>query len=75
MKVNNRILWDSYLSVNRSYFYNQIAKDYTNFYIDALNERLDGFTLNAEFTLLTCPREYNFETDRISYRNRRKSCH
>ncbi len=60
-----QILWDSYLSVNRSYFYNQIAEDYTNFYIDALNDRLEGFTLNAKFNLLTSPREYNFETDRI----------
>ena len=60
-----QILWDSYLSVNRKYFYNQIAEDYTNFYIDALNERLKGFTLDAKFKLLTSPREYNFETDRI----------
>ena len=60
-----QILWDSYLSVNRSYFYNQIARDYTIFYIDALNEKLKGFTLNAKFNLLTSPREYNFETDRI----------
>ena len=60
-----QILWDNYLSVNRSYFYNQIARDYTIFYIDALNEKLKGFTLNAKFNLLTSPREYNFETDRI----------
>jgi len=60
-----QILWDSYLSVNRSSFYNQIAEDYTSFYIDELNERLEGFTLNAKFNLLTSPREYNFETDRI----------
>jgi len=60
-----QILWDNYLSINRSYFYNQIAEDYTNLYIDALNERLEGFTLNAKFSLLTSPREYNFETDRI----------
>ena len=60
-----QILWNNYLSVNRSYFYNQIAEDYTNFYIDELNERLKGFTLNAKFNLLTSPREYNFETDRI----------
>ena len=60
-----QILWDNYLSVNRSHFYNQITEDYTNFYIDALNERLEGFTLNAKFNLLTSPREYNFETDRI----------
>ena len=60
-----QILEDSYLSVNRSYFYNQIAEDYTNFYIDELNERLEGFTINAKFNLLTSPREYNFETDRI----------
>ena len=60
-----QILEDNYLDINRSYFYNQIAEDYTNFYIDALNERLKGFTLNAKFNLLTSPREYNFETDRI----------
>jgi hypothetical protein len=60
-----QVLWDSYLSVNKGYFYNQIAEDYTNFYIDALNERLKGFTLNAKFSLLTSPKEYNFETDRI----------
>ena len=60
-----QILWDSYLSINRSYFYNQIAKDYTNFYIEILNRRLEGFTLKAKFNLLTSPREYNFETDRI----------
>ena len=66
-----QILWDNYLSVNRSYFYNQIAEDYTNFYIDDLNAKLNyaypnhGFTLNAKFKLLTSPREYNFETDRI----------
>ena len=60
-----QVLEDSYLSINRSYFYNQIAEDYTNFYIDALNERLKGFTLNAKFKLLTSPKEYNFETDRI----------
>jgi len=51
-----QVLEDSYLSVNRSYFYNQIAEDYTNFYIEILNRRLKG---------LTSPREYNFETDRI----------
>ena len=60
-----QILWDNYLDNNRSYFYNQIAEDYTNFYIDALNERLKGFTLKAKFNLLTSPKEYNFETDRI----------
>jgi len=66
-----QILWDSYLSVNRIYFYNQIAEDYTNFYIDNLNAKLNyaypdhGFTLNAKFSLLTSPREYNFQTDRI----------
>ena len=60
-----QILWDSYLSVNRSYFYSQIAEDYTNFYIDALNERLKGFTLKATYKFFTSPREYNFSTDRI----------
>ena len=60
-----QVLEDSYLSINRSYFYNQIAEDYTNFYIDALNEELDGFTLKATYKCFTSPREYNFETDRI----------
>ena len=60
-----QILWDNYLSVNRSYFYNQIAEDYTNFYIDTLNERLKGFTLKATYKCLESPREYNFKTDRI----------
>ena len=60
-----QVLEDSYLSINRSYFYNQIAEDYTNFYIDALYKILKGFTLNAKFKLLTSPKEYNFETDRI----------
>ena len=60
-----QILWDNYLSVNRSYFYSQIAEDYTNFYIEILNRRLKGFTLKAEYNLLTSPREYNFQTDRI----------
>ena len=60
-----QVLWDNYLSVNRVSFYNEIAEHYTNLYIDALNERLEGFTLNAKFNLLTSPREYNFQTDRI----------
>ena len=60
-----QILEDNYLSINRSYFYNEIAEDYTNFYIEILNRRLKGFTLKAKFNLITSPREYNFETDRI----------
>ena len=60
-----QILFDNYLSVNRSSFYNEIAEYYTDLYIDALNERLEGFTLKAKFSLLTSPKEYNFETDRI----------
>ena len=60
-----QILYDNYLSVNRSSFYNEIAEHYTDLYIDALNERLEGFTLKAKFNLLTSPKEYNFETDRI----------
>ena len=60
-----QILFDNYLSVNNSSFYNEIAEHYTDLYIDALNERLEGFTLKAKFNLLTSPREYNFETDRI----------
>ena len=66
-----QILWDSYLSVNRSYFYNQIAEDYTNFYIDNLNAKLNyaypdkGFTLKATYKCFESPKEYNFSTDRI----------
>ena len=60
-----QILWDNYLDINRSYFYNQIAEDYTNFYIDALNERLKGFTLKATYKCFESPKEYNFSTDRI----------
>ena len=60
-----QILEDNYLDINRSYFYNQIAEDYTNFYIDALNKELDGFTLRATYKCFTSPREYNFSTDRI----------
>ena len=60
-----QVLEDSYFSVNRSSFYNQIAEDYTNFYIEILNRRLKGFTLKAKFNLLISPKEYNFETDRI----------
>ena len=60
-----QILWNNYLDMNRSYFYNQIAEDYTNFYIEILNRRLKGFILKATYKLFTSPREYNFETDRI----------
>ena len=60
-----QILWNNYLDINRSYFYNQIAEDYTNFYIDELNERLEGFTLKATYKCFESPREYNFTTDRI----------
>ena len=59
------ILYNNYLSVNTSYFYNQIAEDYTNLYIDALNERLKGFSLTANYKCFESPREYNFKTDRI----------
>ena len=69
-----QVLEDSYLSVNRSYFYNQIAEHYTDLYIDALNERLKGFTLKAKFNLLTNPREYNFETDRIFIEIEKNHC-
>ena len=52
------ILYNNYLSVNTSYFYNEIAENYTNFYIEILNRRLKGFTLKAKFNLLTSPKEY-----------------
>ena len=60
-----QVLWDNYLDINRSYFYNQIAEDYTNFYIEILNRRLKGFELKATYKFFTSPREYNFSTDRI----------
>ena len=59
------ILYNNYLSVNTSYFYNEIAENYTNFYIEILNRRLKGFTLKATYKYFYSPREYNFETDRI----------
>ena len=59
------LLCNSFLNINSYKFYNQIAKDYTNFYIDALNERLKGFTLKATYKCFESPREYNFKTDRI----------
>ena len=65
------ILYNNYLSVNTSYFYSQIAEDYTNFYLDNLNAKLNyaypdkGFTLKATYKYFYSPREYNFETDRI----------
>ena len=64
-ETEEEILYNNYLTVNTSYFYNQIAEDYTNFYIDELNEKLEGFTLKATYKCFESPREYNFETDRI----------
>ena len=64
-ETEEEFLCNSFLNINSYKFYNQIAKDYTNFYIDALNERLKGFKLKATYKCLTSPREYNFETDRI----------
>ena len=65
------LLCNSFLNINSYKFYNQIAKDYTNFYIDDLNAKLNyaypdqGFTLKATYKCLESPREYNFKTDRI----------
>ena len=64
-EFETELLCNSFLNINSYKFYNQIAKDYTNFYIDALNERLKGFTLKATYKCFTSPREYNFSTDRI----------
>ena len=64
-EFETELLYNSFLNINSYKFYNQIAKDYTNFYIDALNERLEGFTLKATYKSFNSPREYNFETDRI----------
>jgi len=65
------LLCNSFLNVNSYKFYNQIAQDYTNFYIDNLNAKLNyaypdkGFTLKATYKCLESPKEYNFTTDRI----------
>ena len=65
------LLCNSFLNVNSYKFYNQIAKDYTIFYIDNLNSKLNyaypdkRFTLKATYKCLESPREYNFKTDRI----------
>ena len=65
------LLCNSFLNINSYKFYNQIAKHYTNFYIDNLNAKLNyaypdkGFTLKATYKYFYSPREYNFETDRI----------
>ena len=64
-EFEEELLCNSFLNINSYKFYNQIAKDYTNFYIDALNEKLKGFTLKARYKCLESSREYNFETDRI----------
>ena len=64
-EFEEELLCNSFLNINSYKFYNQIAKDYTNFYIDALNKKFKGFTLKATYKYLESPREYNFETDRI----------
>ena len=70
-EFEEELLCNSFLNVNSYKFYNQIAKDYTNFYIDDLNAKLNyaypdkGFTLKATYKCLESPREYNFKTDRI----------
>ena len=70
-EFEEELLCNSFLNINSYKFYNQIAKDYTNFYIDDLNAKLNyaypdkGFTLKATYKCLESPREYNFETDRI----------
>ena len=64
-KTQEEFLCNSFLNINSYKFYNQIAKDYTNFYINELNERLEGFTLKATYKCFESPREYNFDTDRI----------
>ena len=70
-EFEQELLCNSFLNVNSYKFYNQIAQDYTNFYIDDLNAKLNyaypdkGFTLKATYKCLESPREYNFKTDRI----------
>ena len=70
-EFEEELLCNSFLNINSYKFYNQIAKDYTNFYIDDLNAKLNyaypdkAFTLKATYKCLESPREYNFKTDRI----------
>ena len=70
-EFETELLCNSFLNINSYKFYNQIAKDYTIFYIDNLNAKLNyaypdkGFTLKATYKSFNSPREYNFETDRI----------
>ena len=70
-EFEEELLCNSFLNINSYKFYNQIAKDYTNFYIDSLNAKLNyaypdhGFTLKATYKCLESPREYNFKTDTI----------
>ena len=64
-EFESELLCNSFLNKNSYKFYYQIAKDYTNFYIDELNKKLNGFTLKATYKRFTSPRAYNFETDRI----------
>jgi len=70
-KSEEELLSNSFLSVNNNNFYNKICKDYTSFYIDDLNAKLNyaypdhGFTLKATYKCFISPKEYNFETDRI----------
>ena len=73
-EFETELLCNSFLNINSYKFYNQIAKHYTNFYIDALNERLKGFTLKASYKCFTSPREYNFETDRIFIEIEKNHC-
>ena len=70
-EFETELLCNSFLNINSYKFYNQIAKHYTNFYIDNLNAKLNyaypdkGFTLKATYKCFESPKEYNFSTDRI----------
>ena len=47
-----QILWDNYLSVNRSSFYNEIAEHYTNLYIDALNSKSEAIIFFVKLVIV-----------------------
>jgi len=79
-KSEKELLSNSFLSVNNNNFYNEICKEYTSFYIDNLNAKLNyaypdkGFTLKATYECFISPKEYNFETDRIFIKIQENHC-
>ena len=53
-----------FMSENENAFYHTIANDYTNSFLDQLENEI-GFSLDAKLESLESPKEYNFSTDRI----------